>query len=89
MRVPRTRGEVVAVVRRLRPRWPRTRTGWRRTVQAAAALCTLALLPATWVHLAGEGRVRALADVPAEPVGVVFGAGLSRRGGPRRIWRTG
>lgn len=58
-------------------RFPRTRTGWRRTVQAAAALCTIALLPAVWVQVAGGGRVRDLADVPAEPVGVVFGAGIT------------
>lgn len=58
------------------PRLPRTRTGWRRTVQATAALCTVALLPAVWVQVAGGGRVRDLADVPAAPVGVVFGAGL-------------
>ncbi|MFG1806224.1 vancomycin high temperature exclusion protein [Streptomyces sp. NPDC049040] len=60
-----------------RPRLPRTRTEWRRTVQVIAALCTVALLPAVWVQIAGGGRVRTLADVPAEPVGVVFGAGLT------------
>ncbi|WP_327291231.1 SanA/YdcF family protein [Streptomyces sp. NBC_01198] len=60
-----------------RLRLPRTRTGWRRTVQAIAALCTVALLPAVWVQLAGGGRIRDLADVPAAPVGVVFGAGIS------------
>ncbi|SHL03864.1 SanA/YdcF family protein [Actinacidiphila paucisporea] len=59
------------------PRLPRTRAGRRRTVQVAAALCTVALLPAVWVQLAGSGRVRDLADVPPEPVGVVFGAGLT------------
>jgi vancomycin permeability regulator SanA len=58
-------------------RLPRTRTGWRRTVQVVAALCTLGLLPAVWVQLAGGGRVRDLADVPAAPVGVVFGAGIT------------
>ncbi|MBN6547867.1 SanA/YdcF family protein, partial [Actinacidiphila bryophytorum] len=58
-------------------RLPRTRTGWRRTVQTVAALCTIGLLPAVWVQLAGGGRVRDLADVPAEPVAVVFGAGLT------------
>ncbi|NUS13367.1 MAG: DUF218 domain-containing protein [Streptomyces sp.] len=69
-------------VGRLRPRLPRTRTGWRRTVQAAAALCTLALLPAVWVQLTGGPRVRDLADVPAAPVAVVFGAGLDGPGHP-------
>ncbi|WUH93629.1 YdcF family protein [Streptomyces sp. NBC_00433] len=58
-------------------RLPRTRQGRRRTVRVAAGLCTVALLPAVWVQLAGGGRVRDLADVPAEPVGVVFGAGLT------------
>lgn len=71
-----------ALARRLRPRLPRTRAGRRRAVQAAAALCTLALLPAAWVQLAGGSRVRDLADVPAAPVGVVFGAGLEASGRP-------
>lgn len=57
-------------------RLPRTRTGRRRTVQVVAALCTAGLLPAVWVQLAGGERVRNAADVPAAPVGVVFGAGL-------------
>lgn len=71
-----------AAARRLRPRWPRTRTGWRRTVQAVAGVCTVALLPAVWVQLAGGNRVRDLSDVPAAPVGVVFGAGLNPSGTP-------
>ncbi|WP_329131793.1 YdcF family protein [Streptomyces sp. NBC_01476] len=61
---------------RLRPRLPRTRQGWRRLVQVAAAVCVLALLPATWLRLTAGDRVRSEADVPAEPVAVVFGAGL-------------
>jgi vancomycin permeability regulator SanA len=40
------------------------------------ALCVVALLPATWLRLAEDGRVRSERDVPAEPVAVVFGAGL-------------
>jgi vancomycin permeability regulator SanA len=48
----------------------------RRALRWAVALCVLALLPATWVRLAGGDRVRSEADVPAEPVAVVFGAGL-------------
>lgn len=51
-------------------------------MQLAAALCTLALLPAVWVQLTGSARVRDLADVPAAPVGVVFGAGLEPGGRP-------
>lgn len=55
---------------------PRTVRGRRRALRWAVALCVLALLPATWVRLAGGDRVRTEADVPAEPVAVVFGAGL-------------
>jgi len=55
---------------------PRTRRGWRRLVQVTVAVCVLALLPATWVRLSADGRVRTEADVPAEPVALVFGAGL-------------
>lgn len=51
-------------------------------MQVVAGVCTAALLPAVWVQLAGGGRVRSLADVPAEPVGVVFGAGLDGAGRP-------
>jgi vancomycin permeability regulator SanA len=39
--------------------------------------CVVALLPATWLRLDAGGRVRSVADVPAEPVAVVFGAGLA------------
>jgi vancomycin permeability regulator SanA len=55
---------------------PSTRRGWRRLVQVTVAVCVLALLPATWVRLTADDRVRTEADVPAEPVAVVFGAGL-------------
>ncbi len=50
--------------------------GRRRLVRIAAALCTLALLPMTWLYVTASDRVRTVADVPAEPVAVVFGAGL-------------
>ncbi|MGR3933782.1 SanA/YdcF family protein [Streptomyces sp. BRA346] len=60
-----------------RRRLPRTRRGWRRAFQVAALVSVLALLPATWLRLSTEGRVRAaVGDVPSAPVGVVFGAGL-------------
>ncbi|MFJ8360034.1 vancomycin high temperature exclusion protein [Streptomyces sp. NPDC093984] len=59
-----------------RPRLPRTRAGQRRAVQALAALCVLALLPATWLYLTTSGRLRTPADVPRTEVAVVFGAGL-------------
>jgi vancomycin permeability regulator SanA len=51
-------------------------------VQVVAALCTIGLLPAVWVQVAGGTRVRDIADVPAAPVGVVFGAGLRPDGRP-------
>jgi vancomycin permeability regulator SanA len=45
-------------------------------VVGSVAVCVLALVPATWLRLAEGGRVRSEADVPHEPVAVVFGAGL-------------
>ncbi|MET7284691.1 ElyC/SanA/YdcF family protein [Streptomyces sp. NPDC005573] len=59
-----------------RPRLPRTRQGQRRLVQALAAACVLALLPATWLYVSTAGRLRTAADVPRAQVAVVFGAGL-------------
>ncbi|MEU2383521.1 ElyC/SanA/YdcF family protein [Streptomyces sp. NPDC012461] len=59
-----------------RPRLPRTRAGQRRLVRVVAGLGTLALLPATWLHLTAEDRLRTAADVPRTDVAVVFGAGL-------------
>ncbi|MDT0612090.1 SanA/YdcF family protein [Streptomyces lancefieldiae] len=59
-----------------RPRLPRTRSGWRRLVQGVMAVCVLALLPATWMHLVTGDRLRTTADVPRTEVAVVFGAGL-------------
>ncbi|GGX51750.1 SanA/YdcF family protein [Streptomyces minutiscleroticus] len=64
-----------------RPRLPRTRAGRRRAVQAVMLGCVLALLPATWMFTAADGRLRTAADVPRADVAVVFGAGL-RDGGP-------
>ncbi|GAA3497955.1 ElyC/SanA/YdcF family protein [Streptomyces prasinosporus] len=58
------------------PRLPRTRAGRRRLVRAVMAACVLALLPATWQHLAADDRLRTAADVPRTEVAVVFGAGL-------------
>ena len=59
-----------------RPRLPRTRAGRRRLVQAVAAGCVLALLPATWMWLVTGDRLRTTADAPRTEVAVVFGAGL-------------
>ncbi|MFD3455167.1 vancomycin high temperature exclusion protein [Streptomyces sp. NPDC058691] len=55
---------------------PRSRRGKRRLLRAAVAVCVLALLPATWLQVTADPRVRNLADAPSEPVAVVFGAGL-------------
>ncbi|MFF7854093.1 ElyC/SanA/YdcF family protein [Streptomyces sp. NPDC007904] len=63
-------------VRGGRPRLPRTRAGRRRLAQAVMAACVLTLLPATWLRLTADGRLRGPADVPRTPVAVVFGAGL-------------
>ncbi|MER7047275.1 SanA/YdcF family protein [Streptomyces jumonjinensis] len=66
-----------SLLTRLRPpRLPRTQRGRRRLVQAAMAGCVLALAPATWMHAVADSRVRTTADVPAQEVAVVFGAGL-------------
>ncbi|MGI5468605.1 SanA/YdcF family protein [Streptomyces sp. CA-132043] len=70
----RANGLVRRVAGWLRP--PRTPRGRRRATQTAMALCVLALLPATWLRLTTGDRVRTVADVPAAPVAVVFGAGL-------------
>ncbi|MFI5566724.1 vancomycin high temperature exclusion protein [Streptomyces sp. NPDC051740] len=59
-----------------RPRLPRTRTGRRRLVRGVVAVCVLALLPAAWLRLTTEDRLRTTADVPRTDVAVVFGAGL-------------
>ncbi|WFB11800.1 YdcF family protein [Streptomyces sp. LX-29] len=63
-------------VRRIRPRWPRTRRGQRQAFQVVVLVCVLGLLPATWLRLSTDDRVRTVADVPSAPVAVVFGAGL-------------
>ncbi|MEK2475810.1 MULTISPECIES: SanA/YdcF family protein [Streptomyces] len=59
-----------------RVRLPRSRRGQRRAFQVLVALTVLALLPATWLNATAGPRVRTVADVPAAPVAVVFGAGL-------------
>lgn len=58
------------------PSLPRTRRGRRRAVQTLMALCALALLPATWLHVSTGDRLRTTADVPRTEVAIVFGAGL-------------
>ncbi|MFC8277144.1 vancomycin high temperature exclusion protein [Streptomyces sp. NPDC057271] len=55
---------------------PRTRRARRRTVQAVMLGTVLALAPATWTHAVADSRLRTTAEVPAQDVAVVFGAGL-------------
>ncbi|MGP3772040.1 SanA/YdcF family protein [Streptomyces sp. SDT5-1] len=40
------------------------------------AVCTVALVPSTWLHVRDGEPVRSVGDVPRSDVGVVFGAGL-------------
>ncbi|MFF9017455.1 vancomycin high temperature exclusion protein [Streptomyces sp. NPDC014870] len=58
------------------PLVPRTTRARRRTVQAVMLGAVLALAPATWTHAVADSRLRTTADVPAQEVAVVFGAGL-------------
>lgn len=60
----------------MRRRVPATGAAGRRAARIAAAVCALALLPMTWLYVTASPRVRTVADVPHEPVAVVFGAGL-------------
>lgn len=58
------------------PKLPRTRRAQRLTVQAVMLGCVLALAPSAWMHAVADSRVRTAAQVPAQDVAVVFGAGL-------------
>jgi vancomycin permeability regulator SanA len=53
-----------------------TRRRQRLALQVAVLLCCAALTPAGWLWISTADRVRTVATVPAEPVVVVFGAGL-------------
>ncbi len=57
-------------------RSPRRRN-LRRAYQVLCVLTVLLLLPASYVRISGDDYVRSVADVPAEPVGIVFGAGVT------------
>ncbi|WP_407917508.1 vancomycin high temperature exclusion protein [Kitasatospora sp. NE20-6] len=57
-------------------RVPVSRAGRRRWFQAAVLLTAVALLPSAWLWTGSDDRVRTVADAPAAPVAVVFGAGL-------------
>jgi vancomycin permeability regulator SanA len=52
----------------------RGRRRQRRVFQAVLVGCLLALVPSGWEFAAQSSRIRTVADVPAEPVAVVFGA---------------
>ncbi|WP_246339715.1 SanA/YdcF family protein [Streptomyces lunaelactis] len=58
------------------PKLPRSRRSRRRIVQAIMLACVFAIAPATWMHAVADSRVRTVAEVPAQDVAVVFGAGL-------------
>ncbi|MEY9848891.1 vancomycin high temperature exclusion protein [Streptacidiphilus sp. MAP5-3] len=68
----------VRVLRGLRVlvRLGRQRRVQRWGFQALCALTVLVLAPVAVIRLQSDPRVRTVADVPAEPVVVVFGAGL-------------
>ncbi|MFF5972118.1 vancomycin high temperature exclusion protein [Streptomyces sp. NPDC012769] len=67
---------MTARLTRWRPRLPRTVRARRRAVQALMLGTVLALTPVTWMHVSAQDRLRTTADVPAQDVAVVFGAGL-------------
>ncbi|GAB2728123.1 SanA/YdcF family protein [Kitasatospora kifunensis] len=54
----------------------RGRRRQRRIFQSLVLLSVLALAPSAWLFCADSSRIRTVADVPAEPVAVVFGAGV-------------
>lgn len=58
------------------PKLPRTRRAQRRAVQAVMLGCVFALVPSTWMHAVADSRIRTVAQIPAQDVAVVFGAGL-------------
>ncbi|MFF0444967.1 vancomycin high temperature exclusion protein [Streptomyces sp. NPDC004609] len=64
-----------------RLRLPRTRRGQRLIAQAVMLGSVVALAPMTWMHTTADSRIRTAAEVPAQDVAVVFGAGL-RQGRP-------
>lgn len=52
----------------------RGRRRQRRAFQGVLLLSVIALVPSAWLFCAESSRIRSLADVPGEPVAVVFGA---------------
>ena len=62
--------------RLLRPLDPRTRAGKRRCFQLLSLAAILLFIPITFIRAVGDPYVESAAQVPVEPVGIVFGAGL-------------
>jgi vancomycin permeability regulator SanA len=67
---------VRASCRRWRERLGRRRTQ-RRLFQGVLLFSVLAAAPSGWLFLSEGDRIRTVAEVPAEPVAVVFGAGVA------------
>ncbi len=75
------RGRVRSGLRRARKAFTRTfslRTlpGRRRSFQALSVAAILLFIPIVYVRAQGDPYVYSAADVPSEPVGIVFGAGV-------------
>ena len=64
------------VIRLLRPFSLRTRVGRRRSFQLLSIAAILLFIPIIFVRAQGDPYVYSAAQVPAEPVGIVFGAGV-------------
>jgi vancomycin permeability regulator SanA len=59
------------------PPAPSKRRRWlRRGYQALCVATVLAFVPVSVVRFSGDAYVRSVQDVPAEPVGIVFGASV-------------
>jgi vancomycin permeability regulator SanA len=54
----------------------RGRRAQRRVFQGLLVCSVIAVAPSSWLFLDESSRVRSVAEVPAEPVAVVFGAGV-------------
>jgi vancomycin permeability regulator SanA len=65
------------------PRWKRYLLAF---LLAVAALAAAAILAQWWLDLRAEDVIfHDLSDVPARPVGIIFGAGLRRDGSPSAV----
>ena len=72
----RLRTLVSHLLRPLRPFNLRTRVGKRRSFQLLSAATIVLFIPIIFVRAQGDPYVYSAAQVPAEPVGIVFGAGV-------------